>query len=132
MKNGQYTWNENDGEYWNHDSFDTFEEALEDAKVNIDEEYDDVDIRGDIKGVYIGQVRDFIPRVRSDCVIDQMTEDAYELVGEASDHYLSKVSKEHEEELTKTLTMAFNLWVEKYGYTPDFYHIDGIEFVEFE
>lgn len=122
MQDGQYIWNENDEEYWNNDSFDTIEEALKDAKTNTN----------NIKGVYIGQVRNFVPRVKADDVIEQIQEDAYELVGDVSENYFSKVSKEHEEELNKTLTMVFNIWAEKYGYTPDFYYIDKIKFVKFE
>ena len=122
MRNGQWTWNTSDEGIWQHNYFESKEEALEDAKINVEEE---------IEGVYVGQVKEFAPHVSAYSIIDQLQEDACELCGEASDYYLNKISSEQEQELTDMMTSAFNVWSEKYNHDPSFYSIDNMSFVEF-
>lgn len=119
---GKWTWNEStDGDYWNHDTFDTQRDAMLDA-------YDN----GVRDNVYVGQVKCFIPSVDAEDILEALRCQAGDECGESSDGYLDSVSKESEADLTERLQKVFDEWVVEHDQQPNFYSIDNVKLVSLE
>lgn len=120
----KYAYSFNGEEY--EGPFNSYEEALENAKdANADEWEDD---RWEY--VYIGECTTYEPNVNVNSVIEAIQDDAYDKVGDYSVGYLDDVTEEQENELAEKLTEVFRLWAQSNGYCPTFFTVDNVKEVK--
>ena len=111
----KYSWNfDGTAEEWRNEPYDTIEDcisaAIEDNRSIIDK-YDTV---------YIGENVPFEPSVDAEQILDQITEDAYQFVGEIVEGWDAYDCKKRDQlqELSDELTKIVSAWMEKHGYYP--------------
>jgi len=118
---GKWVWDTND-EMFRSDFFDTKEEAIEDARG-----------QGDAgETIYVGQVVDPVTftGVDVDGILERISEQVYEEVGEVAIDYLSYVKKEDFSALEDELNSVIRKWMKERDYEPKFFKVDNIEGVE--
>lgn len=127
-----------DDENWEENSFKTFN-SLEEAKNFVQEhgkqklylewcEENGEDLVGEEDIVcFAGEIEYFTPKIDADGIIESLKEEAAEIGGEFSEHYLEKISKEKKQELSDMLTATFNEWAEKYNQKPTFYDVVSVK-----
>lgn len=131
--NGKWVINIKADSIWNSDvEFDTREEAIAYGKENFEELYkeeygENYDPQDSIKEFYIGQVEEYKPRVFAHHVIEQVSDDAYEDVGEVAEDYLSLVKPEELESLEAQLNTVFNQWLTETDKHPKFWRVANME-----
>ena len=131
--NGKWVVNIKADSVWNSDvEFDTREEAIAYGKENFEElfkeEYGErYDPQDYIKEFYIGQVEEYIPQVFAHHVIEQVSSDAYEDVGEVGESYLSLVKPEELESLEARLNVVFKEWLTETNNHPKFWRVADME-----
>ena len=91
------------GEIYNSEAFDTKEEAIEDGRDNWGGE-----------GFSVGQIYDPIYSIDGEWVADQLDQQLFDEIGEASEDSFS-YSYEAFEDLSSMLTDALNRWFKKHG-----------------
>lgn len=96
-------------------SFDTKEDAIQEARACEDKDGD----------FFVGQFEEIRISVCGDRVIDQAQEDAYEQAGEYAEDWLAKIPRERVDELTCQLSEVFDGWLKKYDLTPTFATVDS-------
>jgi hypothetical protein len=101
--------------------FDTMEEAIDNAKCNLEDEDDD-----DIEVFYIGQCQPIYLGVHTGAIIDRLGDQAYDQAGAPASDFLWDVSREHEEILEKRLNAVIDEWLKEFNYTPDFYTVTNV------
>ena len=100
--------------YWGR--FESEEEALKEAVDGLDDGKVDPDTK-----IYIGElVCDYVPRIDTDKLLEDLNYDAYDKCGECAEDYLEDVIREDFLELDEKLNKVFAEWLEKHGYLPDF------------
>lgn len=115
----KYIWNENqDDEVWQHETFDTKEECIEDA-YNYDLN------KGDV--IYIGEIQAFSPYVIAEDVLDRIEDCAYEECGEAAEcGFVNYKDQESLDKLSEKLTDCVNEWLKETDQEPTFCKIVNI------
>ena len=110
----KYAWSENEEEF-NNGTFDSIEEALEDA-----EEYVDPS-----QSVYIGKVKDIGARdmINVGAFLNDAGEMVHELCGEVSQDFLNKVTKQQEQLLKDKLIGVFDEWLIETKNVPTFFAV---------
>ncbi|QDP42955.1 hypothetical protein HWC53_gp134 [Bacillus phage vB_BmeM-Goe8] len=118
---GKWVWDTND-EMFRSDFFDTKEEAIEDARGQED--------AGET--IYVGQVVEptSFTGVDVDGILERISEQVYEEVGEVAIDYLSYVKQEDFTALENSLNDVIRKWMKERGYEPNFFKVDNIEGVE--
>lgn len=67
------------------------------------------------------------PQIWACDVLDNVTCNSEDLVGEAAEDWLSNVPKEDEEKLTERLTKVFHDWLKEFGHEPEFLMVQDTE-----
>jgi uncharacterized protein YggL (DUF469 family) len=108
------------------ESNDTIEQCIKEAN-----EYNDFDVKHGSKSmevVYIGKAIPFmIPVVDSECIFETFRDHAYDECGEASEDWLSGVSKEESSNLDEKLTEVIKKWMEETNNKPSFCTFESID-----
>lgn len=76
--------------------------------------------------VWVGERDDFVPKIEIGCVLDQLTDDAIELCGEASDGWPNFTSAQ-EKGLEEGLNSILHAWLAACGENPEFFGIKNVE-----
>jgi hypothetical protein len=78
---------------------------------------------------YVGQVVsvEFATTPNVDAVIESIAQNVYDEVGEVAEDYLNHIDKEHLQELEDGMSNLVSNWMNKHGYTPDFFKVVNIE-----
>ncbi len=121
----KYTWEASENEeLWRHDTFDTIEDCIADARENYDYKNGET--------VYIGETVPFSICVDAERVLENLEEEAYEFAGESADGWDACDYKERDEliELQEQLTDVVINWIKKYNREPQFYQINHIRPIE--
>ena len=122
---GRWTYQLSWEDMWQHDTYDTKEEAIE---VGIREAKEN---RCTI--IFIGQtLADVEPCVDTDVVIENIQENMQEEFGEYAEDYLDNIKEEERKDLDNKLNAVLQKWLEDNKYEPDFYHIINIEKIKVE
>lgn len=108
-----YAWSFDMDMFFNGE-FDTFEEALADARLAArtakEQEGED------FIAVYIGQTEKYMPDISVFDVIERISDDCYDLT--CYETYLTDLTDEEETSLLTALRGAFLKWANKHGYKP--------------
>lgn len=120
MKEGQWTHSYYDEIFQSGAYFETKEQAVEDGKKEYGEDY---------KHFYVGQIKDvsFALTPNVDSVLEGIAQNVYDEVGEVSEDYLNHIEKEHYEALEDELNKVISVWMDKYGYKPEFFKVVNVE-----
>jgi len=107
---------------WNGGLFNSKEEAIkeavEEAKYNNDKQFK------------VGLCEEvFNYGIDVDDLLERISDNVYEEVGEVAEDYLDDVTKEHRDELEDNLNKVFREWQEKYKYKPSYYNIISEEVI---
>lgn len=105
----KYYWNFNqDEEVW-HNSEDTIENCIEEAKQNCEE--------GEHEFVYIGVIQNHVPVIDGEYIVDYLRDQAYDECGECCDGWLDGAD---EESLETKLNEVLQQWLEETKQQPSF------------
>jgi len=124
-KNKQYTWEKDENEeLWRHDTFESIEDCILDAKENYEHKVGDI--------IYIGETELYIPSVDAESILENIEEQAYETIGECAENWDIYDYKKREElyELSNELTEVVNNWLKKYNREPSFYSVVDVKPIE--
>lgn len=100
--------------------FDTKEEAIKEGETEAREYEKD--------SFFVARaVFTFKPHIDAENVIEEIQQNAYDNGGEYAETYLDDVKREHRDELEEKLNEVLSNWINKYGYTPDFYSVEDVE-----
>ncbi len=116
--NKEYSWTENEtDEIWYHGRFASVEECIKDAIS-----------RGKKPGekIAIGICENYVPQLSAGDLLDLVSEDAYEEVGEVAEGWPEfEVRKGYKDvdKLQEKIDKAFNEWLRETKQVPDFCHI---------
>lgn len=113
----KYIWNkDHDQDVWMHDTFDSVEECMEDAKEH-----------GYIVGetIAIGETKVFEVYVDAERVLDVLQEDAYDECGESSEGWID-CRRHNLDELSGKLTSCIKEWLKETRQEPTFCSIHSI------
>ncbi|AOZ62433.1 hypothetical protein SBP8a_183 [Bacillus phage SBP8a] len=116
---GKWTFNDKDYDSWNHDHFETREEAIVAGLHHAKEEAWD--------SLFVGKVVEPSISICGDHAIDEAYDQAVEQAGEFADSFMSYVKLEQRFELGDMLTEVFHEWMKKHNLEPTFFTIDSIE-----
>jgi hypothetical protein len=111
MPDAEFSYSTDGGEYY-MGSFATREEALAEAR-------EDVPYRKVWTGIQVP----FDVAVDAGTVIEDLRNRADDHAGDVSEDWLSRVTAHERDELCAALTVAFVVWMTKYGHAPTFYGI---------
>lgn len=109
--------------WYEEDAFDTKEEAIREGKKLALKNGNEDCFRIGIKEP-IG-----IPCIDADGILEDLSEQVYDEVGEIAEDYLCYMDKDHVKELEEKLNDVLHKWMKKYKYEPDFYTIKKEEVV---
>lgn len=120
----EYTWSysEND-ELWQHDTFDSIEDCIADAKENYGIGADDT--------IAVGIVEPYVVSVDAETILENLEENAYEECGDAAESWID-YKKELIDQLSNRLTECVNQWLKETGNEPHFYKIVGVKTITVE
>ncbi len=119
--NKEYSWTENQtDDIWHHGKFSSIEECIKDARSC-----------GKKPGekIVIGICEDYVPHLSADSLLDQVSEDAYEEVGEVAEgwpEFENRKGYKDVDKLQKKIDKVFREWLEETGQVPGFYHIQPL------
>lgn len=120
----QWSYSQNE-EYWGNDFFPSKEEAIEVGKEwYLGESFE------------VGQMYD-VEFTQDDCewldiaehTVDKLIDSLYDEVGEASEHWANKISREDEEDLNARLAKTIMEWIEDRVSQPNVFLVDDVETV---
>lgn len=124
-KVGKWMYNFNDNEIWTGEEFDTKEEAIEEGRMEIQEE------GFDNESFEIGQIAEVsVSGVDVDFILENVAENTTNEVGEVGEDYLYDVTKEDRDELEEKLNEVLFAWIKEHKYEPSFFKIENIEKVK--
>ena len=119
--NKEYTWTENQtDDIWYHGKFSSVEDCIKDAiscGINPGEK------------IAIGICEDYVPYLSADDLLDRVSEDAYEEVGEVAEgwpEFECRKGYKEVEKLQEKINKAFREWMEETGQVPSFYRIQPL------
>lgn len=124
VKEGQWMFNSTDDGIWgSSDYFDTKEDAIEAGKeyyAHDEKSYD---------AFYVGQIFPCTPYLSVDAsrILEDISLNVYEEIGEVAEDYLMDVKPEHEQILEERLNKVLKEWLKEFEYEPSFFKIDNIE-----
>lgn len=113
----EYSWTDQIDDIWRHEKFASIEACIKDA------------IRcGKKPGekIMIGLCENYVPYVSADALLDQVSEDAYEEVGEVAEdwpEFISRKGYKDVEKLQEKLDKVLTEWLEETKQVPSFYRI---------
>lgn len=118
--NGRWTFNETEDGLWCHDDFETKEDAIEEAKIYLDEYQE---------RMYIGQCEtvDLPLYINVDMIFEQLDEHYGEECFEYDDYLFEGVKKEDEEWLENELQQLMKRFYEKAGIKSMHYTMTKVE-----
>ncbi|RAS90292.1 hypothetical protein A6E21_25885 [Bacillus cereus] len=121
----KWMYNLNDEEAWTSDEFDTKEEAIAEARAEIDllEKLDGIP-HGDF--FRIGQKQPYNPMINVD-FISQLEEQAYDECGEVAEGWLEGLKEKQKQALDDQIQEVIAKWLEGIGKTPGFGSVVNIE-----
>lgn len=124
-----------DGIWGSSDEFTTKEEAIAYGKEEFEGIYEEehgekFDAEIYKKVFYVGKIERFIPSVCAYSVIERITENAYDEVGEVAESFLERVSKEEYGFLEEKLNQALSDWLDETKNHPNFFKIVNVVKVE--
>jgi hypothetical protein len=124
---GKWMYNLSGNEIWTGEEFDTKEEAIKEAKKEIQEEgLDNISFE-------IGQIaKVFVSGVDVDFILENVAENTTNEVGEVGEDYLDDVTKEDRGELEEKLNQVLFKWIKEHRYEPNFFRIENTEKIEVE
>lgn len=118
----EYTWSDNENdEHWWHDTFDSVEECIADAKENYL-----IDTGATIA---VGTVKPYVVNIDAETYLESLEEDAYEECGDVAEDW---IDYESADQLSERLTECVNQWLKETGNEPSFYKIINVRTVEVE
>lgn len=116
MENKQWSWNYCNNEYWNHDGFDTKEEAILDAQENYEVKDRDIDV-GQCK---LASLPTYID---ADNLFEKLNNQYGEDLSEYDQYLFDSVTDEQREELENELSDVMLKFYEKVGIKSNWYTI---------
>lgn len=121
-----------DGNWNSMEEFDSKEEAIAYGKENFEEIYEEengekFNSETYNKVFYVGKIDRYVPSVDVDRVIENITENAYDEVGEFAEDYLDNVSKEEYGFLEEKMNEVLHKWLDETKNHPTFWKIVGVE-----
>lgn len=130
IKDGQWTWEYSDNnDTWTKGTFDTKEECIAEAMAEI-KANDEEEI---LNGFYLGRCETVgLPTIDADSLLEQLSNDVYDEVGEVAEDYLTDVPVEAINELEESLNKVFEEWADKHKMHPTFYKVTDIQFISIE
>lgn len=100
--------------------FDTKEEAIKEGEAEAREYEKDL--------FFVARaVITFQPYIYAEDIIEEIQQNAYDNGGEYAETYLDDVQRKHRDELEEKLNEVLSNWMNKYGYTPNFYSVEDVE-----
>ena len=111
-----------DGEYWEHEVFDSLKECLE--AVKNDEEYSKTE------SYYIGEAIDYEISIDANEILCMIEEQTSSDVGDAADNWIADVEDIHMgyvKILSDDITKIVYNWLKKHHCLPDFKNIKNIK-----
>ncbi len=115
----KYSWTENQtDDIWYHGRFDSVKECIKDAMG-----YG----RKPGEKIAIGICKDYLPCLDADSLLDQVSEDAYEEVGEVAEgwpEFENRKGYKYVDKLQEKLDKAFSEWLKETNQVPSFYRIE--------
>lgn len=121
---GKWMYNYSDDGIWsNSDYYDIKEDAIKNGNEEFVGEYD---------RFYVGQIKSARNDVHvfADRILENISEDMYEEVGEVAEDYLRDVKQEHEDILNERLNKVVMEWMKEFNYEPSFFKIANVEKVD--
>ena len=118
---GSYSWTEHqEDDIWYHGRFSSIEECIKDAMSC-----------GKKTGekIVIGICEDYTPHLDADTLLDQVSADAYEEVGEVAEgwpEFEAWKGYKDADRLQEKIDRAFHEWLEETGQVPSFYHVQPL------
>lgn len=76
---------------------------------------------------YVGQRGVYTASIDSHDIIEALAEQANDAVGDASEDWLSCVSREARDELDEKLAQVLDAWLAKHGLLPEFFPVECVE-----
>lgn len=117
----EYSWTENETDaIWYHGRFSSVEECIKDA-ISCGKKPG--------KKIVIGICEDYVPYLSADTLLDQVSEDAYEEVGEVAEgwpEFEARKGYRYADKLQEKINKAFNEWLEETKQVPGFYRIQPL------
>ena len=123
VNEGKWTISQDD-EYFNeYEYFRTKEDAIEFGKIY--EEFAGLSF-------YVGKVRkvDILANGLSDYVIDKISDVHYANHGEFAADYLNYIKTDDMDKLDDVIEKSIIEWANKYGYQPDYFLVDEIDWID--
>lgn len=120
--NEKYSWTENQtDEIWRHGKFDSIEECIEDA-ISCGKKPGEQ--------ITIGICEDYVPYLSVDALLDQVSEDAYEEVGEVAEgwpEFENRKGYKDADKLQEKINKVFNEWLKETNQEPSFCSIQPLK-----
>ena len=135
--NGNWVVNITADSIWSNDvEFKTREEAIAYGKENFEMLYKEkflreFDSQDSIKTFYIAQVENHIPHVFANDVLESISSEAYDDVGEAAEDYLRYVDIKDVESLEAKLNEVMQKWMEETNNQPHFWKTTNTEEISY-
>lgn len=126
-----------DEEYWNNDDFPTREEAIEAGKEAYAYIYENAEGFGEgFDDFYVGQMVD----IKFECqdaewldlaeqVMEEFEDALSDEIGEASEYWSDRITKEDEDDLNKRLAKAIMEWMEERHTQNTAYGLENVELI---
>lgn len=119
--NKEYSWTENQtDDIWYHGRFSSVDECIRDA-IGCGKKSGEK--------IVIGICEDYAPHISADILLDQVSECAYEEVGEVAEgwpEFEERKGYRYVDKLQDKIDKAFNEWLEETKQVPSFYHIQPL------
>ncbi|MCI8783268.1 MAG: hypothetical protein HFG84_07615 [Dorea sp.] len=114
----EYSWTENQtDDIWNHGKFDSVEACINDA-ISYGKKPGEK--------IVVGICEDYVPHLSADTLLDQVSENAYEEVGEVAEgwpEFVDRKGYRDADKLQEKIDKAFYEWMEETKQVPGFYCI---------
>lgn len=121
MKDGQWSFNEHDSDYWNHDEYDTRDEAIAAAKEELEELVFD-----------IGQMS-LIPlptTIDMDGLLEDLSENYSENIEDYNGDLFDDVTAKQKLELENELIEVLQNFYERVGIKSNYFTVDNVEVID--
>lgn len=117
----EYSWTENvTDDIWYHERFSSVDECIKDA-IGCGKKPGEK--------IVIGICEDYVPQLSADALLDRVSEDAYEEVGEVAEgwpEFEDRKGYRYIDKLQEKIDKAFNEWLEETKQIPSFYRIQPL------
>ncbi|MEY8414532.1 hypothetical protein AALB51_25370 [Lachnospiraceae bacterium 62-26] len=117
----EYSWTENEtDDIWYHGRFSSVEECIKDA-ISCGKKPGEK--------IVIGICEDYVPHLSAVTLLDQVSEDAYEEVGEVAEgwpEFEARKGYRYADKLQEKINKVFNDWLVETKQAPSFYRIQPL------